>query len=70
MLLEELTNFCSVEGNSKSGVPLAVIGLQLQGSAETVDSFVVVRSGKLEVGPGLFSINLWVEICRGTSGKL
>lgn len=56
------TDRCSpVEGNSQTSVPLAVIRLQLQRFVEAFNSFGVVTPRKLEVGPGLLSIHLWVE---------
>lgn len=62
--------FCAVQSYCVAFVPLAGIRLQLQRSAETVDGFVVVGYRELEEGPGLLSINLWVENSGGTSGML
>lgn len=57
--------FCAVEGDSVAIVPLAVVRLQIQRFAETVDGFEVVGHGELEEGPALLSINLWIEIGGG-----
>lgn len=52
---------CAVEGDGVTVVPLAVIRLQLQCSAEAVDGSGVVGLGELEEGPGFLSIHVWVE---------